>query len=157
MFAVLFLSCEILLKWFGHLSRVFLFSTLERIPIKQTGHHIFIYLLHMHAHMYKIHISISHASDTGQNYLNKKSFLQSWNWLLLLWHFPLVSDIFKRGFHATESYRRQRKENDNIMKLFPCFLRKKTLFFSVWVLHIQKETNSCHSSICLLAKLTVMY
>lgn len=101
MFAVLFLSCEILLKWFGYKSRTFPFSTLERITIKQTGYHFC--LLHMHAHMYKIHVSICHASDTGQNYLNKKCFLQSWNWLLLLWHFPLLSDIFKRGFHATES------------------------------------------------------
>lgn len=153
MFVVLFLGCEILLKCLVYLSRTFLFCTLERVTIKQTGHHVC--LLDMHAHVYKINASICHASDTGQNYLNKKCFLQSWNWLLLLWHFPLISDIFKRGFHTTESFCIQRKENDNVMNLFVCFLRKKNCFFSVWILHIQKETNS--SSICLLAKLAVMY
>lgn len=56
MFAVLFLSCEILLKWFGYLSRVFLFSTLERIPIKQTGHHIFIYYTCMHTCIRSIYL-----------------------------------------------------------------------------------------------------
>lgn len=136
MFAVLFLSCEILLKWFGYLSRTFLFSTLERITIKQIAI-TFVYYACMHTcinisicHVSGIKsMSICHASDTGQNYLSKKCFLQSWSRLLLLWHFPLLSDIFKRGFHALESYCIQRKENDNIITLFPCFLRKKLFFF----------------------------
>lgn len=138
----------------------FSFQYLRKNYHKANCHHIC--LLHMHAHVYqyislprfwyKINISICHvsgiksmsichASDTGQNYFSKKCFLQSWNGLLLLWHFPLLSDIFKRGFCALESYCIQRKENDNIIDLFPCFLRKKLFFFSVWILHIQKETT----------------
>lgn len=126
----------------------FSFQYLRKNYHKANCHHIC--LLHMHAHVYqyislsrfwyKINISICHvsgiksmsichASDTGQNYFSKKCFLQSWNGLLLLWHFPLLSDIFKRGFCALESYCIQRKENDNIINLFPCFLRKKLFFF----------------------------
>lgn len=145
---MLFLSCEILLKWFGCQSRTFFFSTLERITMKQTGHHVC--LLHVHAHVYKIHVSICHASDTGQNYLNKKCFLQSWNWLLLLWHFPLLSDIFKRGFHATLNHIVHKGRKMTTLWIF--FLapseKKNCFFLSGFYIFKKRLTPVTHQSVC---------
>lgn len=135
MFAVLFLSRAVLVKGFGYICITSLFSNLKRIATESKR--TVTRLSNMHAHTCTNPMSATLLVQSTAS--STKILLAVLKLNFYCNDISPCSAIYLNSFHAAESYCMQRKENDNVINLFPLLPQIKTS-----VLLSGKEINSCH-------------